>query len=60
MDENALHYAAVGGHLGVMKYFIERGYNPASEATDGRTCLHVKIVKDGLVFMLQHDATTTT
>ena len=37
---NALHYAADGGHLGVMKYFIERGYNPASEDSDGRTCLH--------------------
>ena len=38
--QNALHYAAAGGHLGVMKYFIERGYNPASESTEGWTCLH--------------------
>ena len=38
---NALHIAAVGGHLSVMKYFIERGYNPASESTEGWTCLHV-------------------
>ena len=38
---NALHFAAVGGHLGVMKYFIERGYNPASESTGGWTCLHL-------------------
>ena len=36
---NALHCTAAGGHLGVMKYFIERGYNPASEDSDGRTCL---------------------
>ena len=38
---NALHFTAIGGHLGVMKYFIERGYNPASESTNGSTCLHV-------------------
>ena len=38
---NALHYASAGGHVGVMKYFIERGYNPASESTEGLTCLHV-------------------
>ena len=38
---NALHFAAEAGHLGVMKYFIESGYNPASESTEGWTCLHV-------------------
>ena len=38
---NALHFAAVGGHLGVMKYYVERGYNPASDTTEGWTCLHL-------------------
>ena len=38
---NALHYAAVGGHLCVMKYYTEeRGYNPASQSDEGWNCLH--------------------
>ena len=37
---NALHYAAIGGHLGVVKYYIERGCNPANECSNGWTCLH--------------------
>ena len=39
--QNALHYAAYGGHLSVMKYYVDRGYNPASKATSRWTCLHV-------------------
>ena len=38
---NALYIAAVGGHLGVMKYYVSREYNPASEDTSGMTCLHL-------------------
>ena len=37
---NALHCAAAYGHLSVLKYYTERGYNPASESSNGWTCLH--------------------
>ena len=38
--KNALHIAAEAGHLGVMKYYVQRGYNPARENAGGMTCLH--------------------
>ena len=39
--QNALHSAAQGGQLGVMKYFVEeRGCNPASQDNSGWTPLH--------------------
>ena len=39
--QNALHSAAQGGQLGVMKYFVEeRGCNPASQDDSGWTPLH--------------------
>lgn len=38
---NALHYAAAGGSLEVLKYFIEEGYNPSCLNQDGATPLHL-------------------
>lgn len=39
--QNALHSAAQGGQIGVMKYFAEeRGCNPASQDDSGWTPLH--------------------
>ncbi|MCG8626127.1 MAG: ankyrin repeat domain-containing protein [Proteobacteria bacterium] len=38
--DTALHWAAMGGGLSVMKFFIEKGLSPACQGQYGRTALH--------------------
>ena len=39
---NVIHYAAKGGQIETLKYFIEeKGYDPISQGRDGWTTLHI-------------------
>lgn len=38
---NALHFAAKGGDLNILKYFLEKGLDLGSLTNDGKTILHI-------------------
>lgn len=44
LDWNALHYAAKGGNLIILKKLIEEGMNIGCLTTDGKTILHIACI----------------
>ncbi|XP_069104161.1 uncharacterized protein [Argopecten irradians] len=49
----ALHFAAAGGHINVLKELTKAGLSPTSVTNDGSTILHLA-VGDGRVEMVSH------